>query len=139
MDWLEAEKQLLAQVSIRRAAENVDLAYEIGKMVIDARIARHMTQKELAAAVGTRQPSIARLESGNSAPSLSFLQKIAQALETELLPPRFAFLEASYTYRSTVDVRFSVDATPVVRASRPRLEGAGHTLPTIEEILYANA
>jgi transcriptional regulator with XRE-family HTH domain len=40
--------------------------------------------------VGTRQPSIARLENGSSIPSLSFLNKVASALnakiELRLLP-----------------------------------------------------
>jgi len=34
--------------------------------------------------VGTRQPSIARLENGSSSPSLSFLKKIAAALHAKI-------------------------------------------------------
>jgi predicted transcriptional regulator len=34
--------------------------------------------------VGTRQPSIARLENGSSNPSLSFLNKIAVALNAKI-------------------------------------------------------
>jgi transcriptional regulator with XRE-family HTH domain len=47
-------------------------------------------QAQLAKMVGTRQPSIARLENGNSLPSLSFLQRLAAALgakiEVRLIP-----------------------------------------------------
>ena len=45
------------------------------------RIQRGLTQAQLAELVGTRQPSIARLENGNSFPSLSFLKRIADALD----------------------------------------------------------
>lgn len=43
-----------------------------------------MTQAELADKVGTRQPSIARLENGGSLPSLSFLERIANALDAQI-------------------------------------------------------
>jgi len=43
-----------------------------------------VTQAELADKVGTRQLSIARLENGSSMPSLSFLERIAAALDAEV-------------------------------------------------------
>lgn len=39
-----------------------------------------LTQKQLAALVGTKQSSIARLERGATPPDLSFLGKVAAAL-----------------------------------------------------------
>jgi DNA-binding XRE family transcriptional regulator len=93
MDWKEAKKQLLKDQTIKREYERVDLAYEIGQMISEGRIAAKMTQSMLAQLVGTKQPSIARLEKGSYLPSLSFLQKIAEAFNTELLPPRLAMLE----------------------------------------------
>jgi transcriptional regulator with XRE-family HTH domain len=93
MDLREAKGKLLKDKKRRQAYEKIDLAYEIGKMITDARIAKdHMTQQKLASLVGTKQPSIARLEKGATLPSLSFLEKIAAALDTQLLPPRFEFL-----------------------------------------------
>jgi transcriptional regulator with XRE-family HTH domain len=51
---------------------------------------RGLTQAQLAEMVGSRQPSIAKLENGTGAPSLSFLTKIAEALgakiEIKLIP-----------------------------------------------------
>ena len=41
---------------------------------------RALTQKELADLVGTKQPSIARLESGSDLPRLSFLRRVVEAL-----------------------------------------------------------
>jgi transcriptional regulator with XRE-family HTH domain len=34
--------------------------------------------------IGTHQPSIARLENGSSVPSLSFLERIANALDARI-------------------------------------------------------
>jgi transcriptional regulator with XRE-family HTH domain len=45
---------------------------------------RGLTQTQLAELVGTRQPSIARLENGSSLPSISFLQKVAAALDARV-------------------------------------------------------
>lgn len=93
MEWKEVKESLLQNKDLKQAYESVDLAHSVGKMVIDARIARKMTQQKLAELVDTKQPSIARIEKGISLPSLSFLQKLAEALQTQLLPPRFEFLE----------------------------------------------
>lgn len=92
MDWEDVKKDLLRNKKTRMAYEKVDLAYSIGIMLIDARIFKNMTQQELADKIGTKQPSIARIERGDSLPSLTFLQKIADALDTQLLPPRLEFL-----------------------------------------------
>ncbi|HWQ83694.1 MAG TPA: helix-turn-helix transcriptional regulator [Anaerolineales bacterium] len=48
------------------------------------RLQRGLTQAQLAELVGTQQPSIARLENGSSIPSLSFLHKIASALNARI-------------------------------------------------------
>jgi transcriptional regulator with XRE-family HTH domain len=48
------------------------------------RIERGLTQAELAECVGTKQPSIARLESGRRDPSLDLLRRVATALGARL-------------------------------------------------------
>ncbi|MCC7355843.1 MAG: helix-turn-helix transcriptional regulator, partial [Anaerolineae bacterium] len=72
-DW-EAER--MKDPEFRAAAEALEPAYQLARL----RILRGLTQKELAALVGTKQSSIARLESGNAAPSLSFLRRVVEAL-----------------------------------------------------------
>ena len=57
---------------------------EAGYQITRLRILRGLTQTQLAERVGTRQPSIARLESGQSSPSLSFLKRIVEALDGDL-------------------------------------------------------
>jgi DNA-binding XRE family transcriptional regulator len=67
-------------------AEFVAAVYELepGYQIARLRIQRGLTQTQLAEMVGTRQPSIARLENGNSIPSLSFLKRIADALNARI-------------------------------------------------------
>lgn len=88
-DW-EAEQ--MRDPEFREAAEALEPAYQVARL----RMLRGLTQKELAKLVGTRQPSIARLESGKSEPRLSFLRKVAKALgarlEIELVPEEEAVL-----------------------------------------------
>ena len=54
---------------------------EVAQLIYEARIKAGLTQNELAALIGTKQPVIARLEDADyQGHSLSMLQKIAQAL-----------------------------------------------------------
>ena len=72
-------------------AESLEL--EAGYQIARLRLLRGMTQAELADRVGTRQPSIARLENGSRLPSLSFLERIAEALDAQVevkITPRAA-------------------------------------------------
>ena len=62
------------------AAETLEPGYQVARL----RMLRGLTQAQLADLVGTRQPSIARLENGSSTPSLSFLNKIAEALNARI-------------------------------------------------------
>ena len=89
MDATTAKQLILSDSAVKKEYENPDLAFDIAKIVIKARASRGISQKELAELVGTKQPSIARLESGNTVPSFSFLNRIAQALGTSLQAPKF--------------------------------------------------
>jgi ribosome-binding protein aMBF1 (putative translation factor) len=57
---------------------------QLARQVKDLREARHLSQADLAAKVGTKQPAIARIESGRGIPRLDFLQRIADALGARL-------------------------------------------------------
>jgi DNA-binding XRE family transcriptional regulator len=76
-DW-EAEK--IKDAEFLAVAEELEPGYQVARL----RIQRGLTQAQLAEMVGTRQPSIARLENGSSNPSLSFLNKIAVALNAKI-------------------------------------------------------
>ena len=73
-----------------------DIGHQIGLALEEARIKKGLTQKQLAKMINTQQPSIARVENGAQIPSFSFLQKIAGALNTYLLPPKFAGINDNY-------------------------------------------
>jgi len=72
-DW-EAEQ--MQNPAFRAAAEELEPAYQVARL----RIMRGLTQQQLAELVGTKQPSIARLESGKSEPTISFLRRVVEAL-----------------------------------------------------------
>jgi transcriptional regulator with XRE-family HTH domain len=76
----EVKAKLLEDPEIKQAYDSLEPAYQIARL----RIARGLTQAQLAEMVGTKQPSIARLESGASEPSVAFLRKVAAALEARL-------------------------------------------------------
>jgi DNA-binding XRE family transcriptional regulator len=86
-DWQAEQRQDPDYVA---AANLMEPGYQIARL----RIQRGLTQAQLAEIVGTRQPSIARLENGSSIPSLSFLRRIADALgariEVHLVPEEAA-------------------------------------------------
>lgn len=58
---------------------------QIADDVADRRLERGLSQKELAEKCGTTQSAIARLEAGGRPPRIDTLQRIANALECELL------------------------------------------------------
>lgn len=77
-DFLEEQ---LSDEEFRNEYNEIEEQFTIAMEVIALRQKHHLTQKELAERVGTSQPAIARLESGNYRNlSLSFIRRIAQAL-----------------------------------------------------------
>lgn len=76
-DWQNQQSRDHAFVAAERA---LDAGYQIARL----RLMRGLTQAQLAEMVGTHQPSIARLENGNSSPSLSFLKRVAEALDANM-------------------------------------------------------
>jgi len=76
----EVRAELLADPEVKAAYDALMPAYQIARL----RIERGLTQAQLAELVGTKQPSIARLERGTSEPSLAFLRKLAAVLGVRL-------------------------------------------------------
>jgi len=91
MNWREHKKQLMEDPEFRKEYEALEPEYKLAATLIQLRLSKGLTQEELARALDTKQASIARLESGNSLPSLSMVKKVAEALDAELeikLQPR---------------------------------------------------
>ena len=71
-----------------------DLPFQICRMIVNARLVQEMTQEKLARIMKTKQPAIARIESGSGLPNLSLLDRMAKkAFNSYLIQPRFAFME----------------------------------------------
>jgi len=126
MDWDDIKAELLEDPKLKEAYNKIDLPHAIGKMIIDARIAKNMTQARLAELVGTKQPGIARLEKGAALPSLSLLQKIANAFQTRLLPPRFEFLEQLQSAAYSLSVHYNYEIKHYQRPVAPYIQTAQH-------------
>ncbi len=77
------KKQFLKEY--KRIEEGKNLEYNISHLVTEARRYAGITQKQLAKIIKTKQPAIARIESGNLLPNVAFLQKIADAIGTTLI------------------------------------------------------
>jgi len=79
------KKGLLKDPELRKLYDDSAAEYELMASIIEKRLAKGLTQSDLAQKVGTKQSAIARLESGHYNPSLAFLRKVAQALDAQLV------------------------------------------------------
>ena len=83
----QLKEKLLKNNGYKREINKQDLSFEIAESIIDARIKKGMTQKELAKKLKTKQSGIARLESGRNYPSFNSLEKIAKILDIKIINP----------------------------------------------------
>ena len=84
MDWKTHKKQLLKNSAFRQALKETEVEFQIAKSVIEARLKKGLSQQQLARQMGTRQSVISRLENVKTIPSLSFLKRLAEALDSSL-------------------------------------------------------
>jgi ribosome-binding protein aMBF1 (putative translation factor) len=68
----------------KKAYDDLGFEFSVIEAVMSARLKKGISQKELAKRVGTKQSSIARFESGSYNPTLSFVQKLANAVGTKI-------------------------------------------------------
>ena len=79
------EKVNLTPVGDTPGIEEYDIDAEVRDLVISARSAANLTQKQLAQRSGVSQSNISKIENGNYQPSLSTLKRIAGALGKRLV------------------------------------------------------
>lgn len=127
MDLQEAREILFRNKKLRKIRERNRFKYQMANLVFEARLKKKMTQAQLAKKIGTKQPSIARIENGDTLPSLDFLEKIAKALGTSLIVPKFEFM----VEEKEVEIRPSEDVIALTIA------GANH-LPNLVAPCYLN-
>jgi DNA-binding XRE family transcriptional regulator len=80
ISYSKFKKRMAKRKGYRKAYDALKPEYDLIRLCLDARLATDMTQAQLARKIGTKQSSIARLESGSYNPSVKFLQKVAKAL-----------------------------------------------------------
>lgn len=86
---LTTSRQLLERdlkdPEFRAEWERLAAARALAEMVSDRRVAMKLTQTQLAKLVGVSQPVIARIESGDHSPTIETLDKLANALDIEIV------------------------------------------------------
>ncbi|MBP6989394.1 helix-turn-helix transcriptional regulator [Candidatus Shapirobacteria bacterium] len=80
-NWLAKS---LKDPEFKKEYDKLQPEYELINKLIEARIKKKMTQKDIADRMGTKQSALARLESGHANPTISFIQKLATALGTDI-------------------------------------------------------
>lgn len=77
-------KESLRDSEFRKAWEDSEVEYQLGRKLIEARLKRNISQRELAKKAHTTQAVISRIEGMNSNPSIGLLKKLAVALGLKL-------------------------------------------------------
>ena len=84
VDFEDMHRESMRNPKLKKAYDALQPKYDLIRAILDARIKRGVTQKELARRVGTTQSAIARFESGVGNPTLDFLSKISTAVGAKL-------------------------------------------------------
>jgi len=84
LDFEVWKKGALKNPKVKAEYDRLQPKFALIQAMLDARIQKGVTQKELAKRMNTKQSVISRLESGRANPSVAFLQKLAQALNSHL-------------------------------------------------------
>jgi len=83
--WQQLRDERMAESGAAEAYDAARLAFELGKTVRDLREQQGWTQTRLAEAAGMTQPAVARFEAGGTMPTIPVLERLASALEAELV------------------------------------------------------
>ena len=83
-DWNQLKQELLQDPAVKAEFNKLGPEYELARELIKARLAKKLTQAELAEKAGVKQAYIARLESGTANPTVDSLGKVADALGKRL-------------------------------------------------------
>jgi predicted transcriptional regulator len=80
----QLHKKWIKDPDYKTAFDGMEEEFALAKSLIAARSKAQLTQKDLAEKMKTSQSAIARLESGESNPSISLLKRYASATGTHL-------------------------------------------------------
>jgi ribosome-binding protein aMBF1 (putative translation factor) len=78
------KNRLLKDAEIKKQYEELGPEFAVIELMIKKRLNRGLSQAALAKKIGTKQSAISRFESGQYNPTISFLGKVADALDAKL-------------------------------------------------------
>jgi len=91
-DFEKFKDEQLKAGKFRKEYEDLQPEFDVIRAIIDARISKNLTQKQLAELTGINQADISKIENGTRNPSIKLLKKIAAGmdmkLKIEFLPKR---------------------------------------------------
>src|SRR3990170_5258764 len=90
--WRKMRAEILSDPAVKAEYDALKPEYDLIRQLIDLRIERGLSQRQLAKRAGMQQPSIARLEGGRGG-NLRTLRRVADALDARVevrLVPREA-------------------------------------------------
>lgn len=77
-------RKRLKNPKFKKEWEDSEAEYQLACKLIEVRLKKNLSQRELAKKVHTSQAAISRIEAMHGNPSLSLLKRIAQALGTKI-------------------------------------------------------
>ena len=76
--------QLEKSKDYAESKKKLELHFALADAVLEARMEKCWTQKELAKAIGTKQANISRIESALANPTLEFLSRLSNVLDLKI-------------------------------------------------------
>ena len=83
--WAETKERRLREPGAQDAYDVARLAHQLGKTARRLREEQGWSQAELGVAAGMTQSAVARFEAGGTVPSLPVLERLARALNADLV------------------------------------------------------
>jgi HTH-type transcriptional regulator/antitoxin HipB len=83
--WKDGLSEKRATPEYEAAYEEARRSYELGKAIRERRLALGITQTELAERAGMTQSAVSRLEAGGMTPTIGLLDRVAAALDADLV------------------------------------------------------
>lgn len=80
----EHKEELMKNPEFRKEYEAMQPEFDVIRAMVDARVSRNMTQKQLAERTGINQADISKLENGTRNPSLALLKRLAEGMDMVL-------------------------------------------------------
>jgi transcriptional regulator with XRE-family HTH domain len=85
MNWEEVKKDMLRNLRVAKEYQALEAEHQLARSILTQRLAKGLSQRQLAARARTKQPVISRLETGAGKPSLRLLERVANALDADVV------------------------------------------------------